>query len=182
MLTFITGNANKAAEVERLLGCALERQAVELEEVQAVELAPVVRHKAQQAYTILQHPVLVEDTGLSFAAWNGLPGALIKWFLLSLGTQGLCRLLRNETNRQAAATTLFGYHDGTHCHVFTGTVAGLVPDTPRGTQGFGWDAIFQPDGSAHTFAEMTAEEKDHFSMRRLALEQLRDSGLLPQTV
>ena len=178
MLTFITGNDSKAAEVERLLGFGLERQALELDELQALELAPVVRHKAEQAYSILHRPVLVEDTGLGFAAWNGLPGALIKWFVLSLGNQGMCRLLRNESNRQATATTLFGYHDGTRCQVFTGTVAGLVPDRPRGTRGFGWDAIFQPNGSAHTFAEMTAEEKDRFSMRRLALEQLRDSGLL----
>ena len=54
----------------------------------------------------------------------------------------------------------------------------MVPQAPRGTNGFGWDAIFQPLGSERTFAEMTPEEKDHFSMRRLALEQLRSSGLL----
>jgi non-canonical purine NTP pyrophosphatase (RdgB/HAM1 family) len=73
---------------------------------------------------------------------------------------------------------VFGYHDGTACHVFAGTVVGSIPETPRGTQGFGWDAIFQPHGSARTFAEMTAEEKDRFSMRRLALEQFQDSGLI----
>ncbi|MGH7961387.1 MAG: non-canonical purine NTP pyrophosphatase, partial [Candidatus Binatia bacterium] len=75
-------------------------------------------------------------------------------------------------------TTLFGYYDGTSLRVFPGVAAGIVPEVPRGTNGFGWDAIFQPVGSDRTFAEMTAEEKDHFSMRRLALEQLRSSGLL----
>ncbi len=45
--------------------------------------------------------------------------------------------------------------------------------SPRGTNGFGWDAIFQPERSSKTFAEMTAAEKNQFSMRRLAVEGLR---------
>ena len=178
MIAFITGNAHKAAEVERLLGSPVRHEAVSGEEIQAIDLEPVVRDKAAHAYTVLRRPVLVEDTGLAFSAMNGFPGALIKWFLQSLGTDGICRLLQAETDRRAHATTVFGYHDGTTCHVFTGTVAGSIPDIPRGSQGFGWDAIFQPHGSPRTFAEMTAEEKDQFSMRRLALEQFRDSGLI----
>ena len=128
---------------------------------------------------MLGAPVLVEDTGLAFAAWNGLPGALIKWFLTSLGPEGICRLLRQETNREAAATTLFAYCDGSPVRVFPGVVHGFIPETPRGSSGFGWDGIFQPIGSDLTFAEMTSAEKDRFSMRRRALERARDSGLLP---
>ena len=172
---------HKAAEVERLLGFPVKHESVPGEEIQAMDLEPVVRHKAALAYTALRRPVLVEDTGLALSALNGFPGALIKWFLQSLGTDGICRLLQAEQaeiDRQAHATTVFGYHDGTTCHVFTGTVAGSIPDRPRGSQGFGWDAIFQPHGSPRTFAEMTDEEKDRFSMRRLALEQFRDSGLI----
>ena len=178
LLTFITSSANKLLEVERIIGRPLAREALELEEIQAIDLEPVVRHKAQQAYAQLCRPVLVEDTGLAFAAWNGLPGALIKWFLSALGTAGICRLLHEETNRAASATTLFAYCEGTDCRVFAGTVAGVIPESPRGTSGFGWDAIFQPLGSERTFAEMAPEEKDRFSMRRVALEQLRNSGLL----
>ena len=178
MLTFITSSANKLAEVERILGRPLTQTSLPLEEIQAIDLEPVVRYKAHQAYSHLGRPVLVEDTSLTFAAWNGLPGALIKWFLASLRTDGICRLLRGETDRAATATTLFAYYDGTDYHVFSGTVAGVVPEAPRGTNGFGWDAIFQPLGSERTFAEMTPEEKNRFSMRHLALEQLRNSGLL----
>ncbi|HXG19767.1 MAG TPA: non-canonical purine NTP pyrophosphatase [Methylomirabilota bacterium] len=178
MLTFITSSANKLAEVERILGCSLAREAIALEEIQAIELAPVVRHKARQAYALLGRPVLVEDTGLAFTAWNGLPGALIKWFLVSLGVAGLCQLLQAARNREATATTVFAYSDGKEPRLFSGVIHGVVPDAPRGAAGFGWDAIFQPLGSNKTFAEMEPEEKDRFSMRRLALEQLRDSGLL----
>ena len=178
MPTFITSSANKLTEVERLLGRPLKQATLPLEEIQAIELEPVVVHKARQAYAQLGSPVLVEDTGLTFAAWNGLPGALIKWFLSALGTEGICRLLQNETNRAATATTVFGYCDGAVLRTFFGVVCGLVPVAPRGANGFGWDPIFQPNGSGQTFAEMTPEEKDRFSMRRLALEQLRRSGLL----
>ena len=179
MCTFITSSAQKHAEVERILGRSLARQALPLEEIQAVDLEPVVRHKASQAFALLGAPVLVEDTGLALTAWNGLPGALIKWFLTSLGPEGVCRLLRQETNRQATATTLFAYCDGATTQIFPGVVHGLVPEAPRGAFGFGWDGIFQPMGSLLTFAEMTPEEKDRFSMRRIALERARDSVLLP---
>ena len=178
MLTFITSSDPKLAEVERLLGRPLARESVALEEIQAVALEPIVRHKALQAYEMLGRPVLVEDTGLAFAAWNGLPGALIKWFLASLGVEGICRVLAAEKNREAAATTVFAHYDGKELCVFSGEVQGVIPPTPRGSAGFGWDAIFQPIGSARTFAEMTPAEKDGFSMRRRALEQLRGSGLL----
>jgi XTP/dITP diphosphohydrolase len=178
MFTFITSSANKLAEVERILGRPLTQASLPLEEIQAIDLEPVVRHKAHQAYARLGRPVLVEDTGLAFTAWNGLPGALIKWFLTALGPNGICKLLCDETNRAATATTLFGYDNGMEYCVFAGTVSGVIAETPRGTNGFGWDAIFQPLGSDRTFAEMAPEEKDRFSMRRLALEQLRNSGLL----
>lgn len=177
-LTFITSSDNKLREVERLLGQQLSRANVSLDEIQDIALEPVVVHKAKQAYAQVQRPVLVEDTGLAFASWNGLPGALVKWFLVALGTEGLCRLLQREVNRSATASTLFAHYDGTLLRVFTGTVEGSVPLQPRGRGGFGWDAIFQPLGSERTFAEMTPEEKDRFSMRRFALEQLRASGLL----
>jgi non-canonical purine NTP pyrophosphatase (RdgB/HAM1 family) len=178
LLTFITSSANKRAEVERILGRTLAQAHLPLEEIQAIDLGPVVRHKARQAYAQLGRPVLVEDTGLAFAAWNGLPGALVKWFLTSLGADGICKLLRGEANRAATATTLFGYYNGIDYRVFSGTVSGVIPEVPRGAKGFGWDAIFQPLGSGRTFAEMAPEEKDRFSMRRLALAQLHNSGLL----
>ena len=177
-LTFITSSDNKLQEVERLLGQQLLRANVTLDEIQDIAIEPVVVHKARQAYTQVQQPVLVEDTGLAFAAWNGLPGALVKWFLAALGTEGLCRLLQGEVNRSATASTLFAHYDGNLIRVFTGAVDGIIPLQPRGRSGFGWDAIFQPFGSVRTFAEMMPEEKDQFSMRRFALEQLRTSGLL----
>ena len=177
MLTFISGNTHKVRECERILGAAVAHEALSLDEIQSIDSLPVVEHKARLAYAALSRPVLVEDTGLAFAAWNGLPGALIKWFLSSIGIEGLCRLMRAETNREARATTLLGYCDGESVQTFAGTVLGSIPDRPRGTRGFGWDAIFQPEASVLTFAEMNAAEKDQFSMRRKALNAFQAAGL-----
>ena len=178
MLTFITGNVNKIGEFERILGNALPHTPLDLDEIQAVDLLPVIEHKARQAYAALGRPVLVEDTGLSFAAWQGLPGALIKWFLNSVGVDGMCKMLQGESNRKATATTLLGYCDHAGLRIFSGSVAGVVPERARGKRGFGWDSIFQPLGSTCSFAQMEGAEKDRFSMRRLALEEFQASGLL----
>ena len=58
--------------------------------------------------------------------------------------------------------------------VVEGAVAGTLSLEPRGTNGFGWDAIFIPEGETRTFGEMTAAEKDARSHRRNAWQQLRE--------
>ena len=87
-------------------------------------------------------------------------------------------MLQGESNRAATATTLLGYCDHAGLRIFSGSVAGVVPQRARGKSGFGWDPIFQPLGSVRSFAEMDGAEKDRFSMRRLALEEFQASGLL----
>ena len=140
-------------------------------EPQAVDLDVVVRAKAQEAYDLVAAPVRVEDTGLFFHAWNGLPGALIKWFVQYVGVDGICAMLRASPDRSATAQTLVGYHDG-DVKVFSGAVRGRIADSPRGDGGFGFDSIFIPEGSDKTFAEMRADEKDQYSMRKRALQAL----------
>lgn len=117
--------------------------------------------------------MLVEDTGLEFAAWNRLPGALIKWFLDTVGNEGILKILTGETNRKAVAKTAVGFFGGTQTRIFVGEVSGTVPETVRGTGGFGWDPIFVPDGHEKSFAEMTPAEKNAISMRKFALERMK---------
>ena len=63
--------------------------------------------------------------------------------------------------------------DGERVDLFVGETRGVVVPEPRGGHGFGWDPVFQPDGSERTFAEMGPEEKMRFGMRRKALDALR---------
>ena len=84
-ITLITGNAGKATEFAAMLGIEVTPAKAELTEIQALDVATVAKRKAADAYAQLGTPVLVDDTGLSLRGWNGLPGALIVWFVESVG-------------------------------------------------------------------------------------------------
>lgn len=170
---FATGNAGKAREVENILGIPVHQIKIDLREVQALDVRDVIEDKARDAYHQTGKPVLVEDTALRFDAWGGMPGALVSWFMKTVGNEGLCRMMQAWDNRQAMATTMIGYFDGRDFYGFTGQIEGKVVREPRGDMGFGWDAVFEPAGSAKTFAEMTSAEKDAISMRKRAVEEFR---------
>ena len=170
---FATKNADKLREINQILGHELTSVGLELFEPQGIDVAEVVREKAQDAFNQTGKPTLVEDTGLEFKAWNGLPGALIKWFLKSVNNEGILAMFKDEVNRAAVAKTAVGFYDGSESHVFLGEITGTIPLTPKGDKGFGWDPIFVPDGHTKTFAEMDAEEKNAISMRKEAVLQLQ---------
>lgn len=172
-VSLITGNEGKAYEYESILGIKVTAVKDDLIEIQELDVAKVVERKAQDAYFKLRRPVLVDDTGLSLAEWGGLPGALVAWFLQSVGPQGILKMAASVTNRRATATTAIGYANETGVQVFTGTMNGTLTTELRGNGGFGYDPIFIPDGHSQTFAEMSSEKKNAVSHRRLAADELR---------
>lgn len=172
-VSLITGNEGKAREYAALLGIEVTAVKEDLIEIQALDVAEVVERKVADAYAKLRSPVLVDDTGLVLNAWNGLPGALIAWFLDTVGPQGLLDMAAGVTDRSATVTTALGYADNDGIRVVTGTLHGVLTTEPRGQEGFGYDAIFAPDSGRRTFAEMTSDEKNQVSHRRLAVEALR---------
>ncbi|NIQ03786.1 MAG: RdgB/HAM1 family non-canonical purine NTP pyrophosphatase [Nitrospinaceae bacterium] len=173
-LKFATGNPNKLREAREILGIDLDQVTVEhLHEIQTHDVRKLVEHKAVEAWEELNCPVLVEDSGLIFEAWNGLPGALVKWFEQSVGCGGMLKMLEPFENRQAVAVCLTAVYDGKNLIVGEGRVAGTVAAEIRGTRGFGWDVIFIPEGESRTYAEMSPEEKNAISHRRRAFEDLR---------
>jgi XTP/dITP diphosphohydrolase len=173
-ITLITGNPGKAREYAALLGIEVTAAAADLAEIQALDVTQVAARKAEDAFAQLGVPVLVDDTGLSVHAWNGLPGALVAWFLDTVGPQGILGMAVGLADRRATATTALGYADATGVRVFQGAVAGSLAAEPRGSNGFGYDAIFVPEDGQHTFAEMTSQEKNQVSHRSLAVAALRD--------
>ncbi|SPN98866.1 probable Inosine triphosphate pyrophosphatase [Cephalotrichum gorgonifer] len=173
VVNFITGNANKLAEVKAILepGITVNSQAVDLEEIQGT-IEEVTRAKCRKAADIVNGPVLVEDTALCFDAWDGLPGPYIKWFQEKLGNEGLAKLVAGFPDKSAEAVCTFGYSPGPGHEpiLFQGRTRGtIVP--PRGEQKFGWDACFEHEG--RTYAEMPKIEKNKVSHRSRALEKLQ---------
>ncbi|GCE29975.1 non-canonical purine NTP pyrophosphatase [Dictyobacter alpinus] len=170
-LTLVTSNLGKVQQLSRALDFPVRHENIDLIEIQSLDVAEIVEYKAREAYKHIQAPVLVEDTSLQFLALGKLPGPLVKWFLAELGTHGLCHLLDASMDRSAVATVQLGFYDGHSFQAFTGTREGTISLHPRGSNGFGWDAIFIPSGYQKTWAEMTPEEGQETSMRTLALKK-----------
>jgi inosine triphosphate pyrophosphatase len=176
-ITFVTGNAKKLEEFVAILGTTFPHKVVskslDLPEYQGTP-EEVCREKCKEASRRIPGPVIVEDTCLCFNALKGLPGPYIKWFLESLGADGLPRLISDWEDKSAYALCMFGYceGDGKEVHIFEGRTAGKIV-TPRGARDFGWDPVFQPDGFEMTYAELDKDVKNSISHRGRSLEKVK---------
>ncbi|ODN01808.1 Inosine triphosphate pyrophosphatase [Orchesella cincta] len=176
-IVFVTGNKDKLREVTQILGegfpFKITNQDIDLPEYQG-EPDEVSRLKCQSAYEIIKRPVIVEDTCLCFNAMEGLPGPYIKWFLKKIGSEGLFKMLHGFDDHSAFALASFAYCSGNveEIEIFKGITNGTIV-RPRGSQGFGWDVCFKPDGYEQTYAEMSAEAKNEISHRKRAVEAMR---------
>ncbi|MCH9647402.1 MAG: non-canonical purine NTP pyrophosphatase [Deltaproteobacteria bacterium] len=168
----VTGNRSKAEEARRILGIELDYAAIDLPEIQSLELEDVLKAKGNEAWNRLRRPIVVDETGLELDALNSFPGPLIKWLLQSVGSNGLCRLGHGPKNSGATARCGLLYRDQERQVIAHGAVKGLITSAPRGTQGFGWDPIFQPEGHQLTYAEMSSETKDLCGHRGLVWRRL----------
>ncbi|EXJ80272.1 Ham1 family protein [Capronia coronata CBS 617.96] len=173
-LNFITGNANKLAEVRAILftetnvveggdnssnkpQLVLQSRDVPGHEIQG-SIEEVARDKCSRAAAVVGGPVLTEDTALEFAAYNGLPGPYIKYFLQAVGHEGLNNMLAAYEDKTAFAVCTFAYCGGPGQDpiLFQGRTQGrIVP--ARGPSNFGWDPVFEYEGK--TYAEMDKAEK-----------------------
>ncbi|CEP24042.1 HAM1 [Cyberlindnera jadinii] len=176
-ITFVTGNLNKLREFQAIVeDSSIVHQKIDLEEIQG-SIAEISTKKAKAAANAIGGPVLVEDTCLVFNALSKpnleLPGPYIKWFLDSLGVEGLPKLLSGFEDKSAQAVCTFAYCEGPGCEVklFQGVNDGIIVDVPRynGDSPFGWDPIFQPNGYKQTYGEMDKSLKNTISHRYKAL-------------
>lgn len=171
-LYFITGNKGKLAEVQSILG-NVEALDIDLPEIQSLDAHEIIKAKLEQAQKHQEGEFIVEDNSLYLDAMNGLPGPLIKWFLKTVGNDGLYKIAAAFGNFGAEAKVIIGYSDTQKNISFhEGITRGTIVEA-RGSEGFGWDPIFQPEGYSKTFGELSAEEKNSFSMRRIAVEKLK---------
>jgi len=174
-LYFATGNENKLREARGILSeHAVESKKLDLPELQG-EKEDIIKEKARLAAEMLGHSVFVDDTSLCFTALQGLPGPYIKDFLTKLGRDGLVKMLDGFEDKSALAVALIGYCEpGKEAIVFEGSTPGrIIPPQDKG-KGFGWDAIFLPDGSEESYAEMAEETKNKISHRARALRKFKE--------
>eukprot|EP01031_Cornospumella_fuschlensis_P034936 gene34936-42311_t len=178
-ITFVTGNKKKLEEVVAIFGddmpFNLVAAKIDLPELQG-DPEEVSREKALLAYRQLGCAVMVEDTSLCYNALGGLPGIYIKWFLEKIGHDGLNNLLSAYEDKSAYAQCIFSLclGDGAdQVRTFVGRTHGkIVP--ARGPSVFGWDPVFEVDGTGLTYAEMDAAQKNLLSHRYKSLALLKD--------
>lgn len=173
-LVFVSSNLDKLREAEAVLGRKLDHQALDLPEIQSLDLEEVVRAKASSAWERLRRPVLVEDTALELVGLGGFPGPLIRWMLATVGPAGICRVAHAFEDPRAVARCLVCATDGGSEIFGDGLVRGVIAETPKGSRGFGWDCTFIPEeGEGRTYGQMEVAEKNAISHRRKAFLALR---------
>ena len=139
--------------------------------------------KAQYVFDHYHLSCFADDTGLEVDALNGAPGVFSARYAGGEGHDSEANMrkllaeLAENNNRKARFRTVIALLliDGekTVTKLFEGIVNGSIIREKRGTEGFGYDPIFQPDGYDQTFAELGMEIKNKISHRARAVEALR---------
>ena len=172
---FVTSNPGKFTEVRELLrpaGARVRWSRKVLPEPQADTLQEVVRAKLG-AVSSHRGFTLVEDSGLFLEGLAGFPGVYSAYIYRIWRFAPILELLRKRS-RRATFRTVAGLTRGREEWLFEGTCQGHIAPRPRGSQGFGFDPIFVPDGARRTYAELTAEEKNGVSHRARAMRKVSD--------
>ena len=197
---FVTGNSKKLEEVRLYLlenglpnmAAQIEAISLDLPELQGSDCSEISAAKCRLAFQEVMKKisskkdepvvVLTEDTSLCYTALKGLPGPYVKWFLQSLGHQGLNDMLAAYEDKTAYAQTVFAVAEGLNnpddvkVMTFVGRTKGRIVKA-RGAENFGgtigWDPVFEPEeGDGLTYAEMKGEEKRKISHRSRSLEKV----------
>lgn len=184
-LVFATNNLNKIKEVQSMLPNSIEIMSLEsigcLEDIP--ETANTIEGNAiQKANYVTEkygYDCFADDTGLEVEALNGEPGVDSAHYAgqqrnAADNMDKLLKNLDNHSNRNAQFKTVIALNLKGKQYLFTGIAKGEIISEKKGEKGFGYDPIFQPDGFAETFAQLSMEQKGEISHRGKATKQLID--------
>jgi XTP/dITP diphosphohydrolase len=183
-IVFATNNEFKLKEINHILGDSFEL--LSLKDINIEEDIPEneptlegnAMFKARYIYSKVNGNVFADDTGLEIEALNGAPGVHSARFAgdnknSDANIEKVQLLLGPVKNRKARFRTVIALILDGKEFLFDGIVNGEIIKERRGREGFGYDPVFIPDGSSHTFAEMNLDEKNIISHRARAFEKLR---------
>ncbi len=182
---FATNNLHKLREVRLLLPqelAILSLQDIGCEVALPEEQNTLEGNARQKASYVKVHfgvDCFADDTGLEVDVLNGAPGVhSARYAGIECDDVAnyvkLLNELKGKDNRAARFRTVVCLIREQAVHFFEGVVNGQIIEEPRGTQGFGYDPVFVPDGFDKTFAEMSEGQKNRISHRGLAIGKLVD--------
>ncbi len=180
-----TKNPHKLREITEILAELAPLQLLTFRECpfsdvpeEGATLEENARLKAHTICAQMGLPVLAEDSGLEVEALGGAPGVRSARFAGEgkddrANIEKLLSLLKNVTERRARfrCVAVLAWPAGDEL-ISEGILWGQIARAPRGTEGFGYDPVFIPDGYDQTLAELGPQLKNRISHRRRALEGL----------
>jgi XTP/dITP diphosphohydrolase len=190
-LTLATRNAHKTREFQRILGSEfVVRDLFTNSDIsEAAETGRSFQQnailKAVSVSKQLSGLVIADDSGLEVDTLDGAPGIYSARYAGENVTdnENIDKLLSELQARKVAddkrsarfRCVIALAKEGKLLRTVEGAVEGIIVDPPRGSSGFGYDSVFQPDGFKQTFAEMAPELKNEISHRAKAIAALREA-------
>jgi XTP/dITP diphosphohydrolase len=182
-LIFATNNQNKVEEVRAVLGklfniITLKEAGIDIDIPEPHDtLEANATEKSKTIFNITKQNCFSEDTGLEVEALNGEPGVKSARYAgedrsFDDNIKKLLMKLQSEKNKSARFRTVISLILDGKEYFFEGICTGIIIPERRGSNGFGYDPVFVPEGSDKTFAEMDMEGKNKFSHRKKAMEKL----------
>ncbi len=184
-LIFATNNQHKVDEIRTVIGSyftiqTLQEAGIDIDIPEPYNtLEENASTKSKTIFELTKENCFSEDTGLEVEALNGEPGVKSARYAgegrnFQDNIDKLLLNLNNQTNRKARFRTVISLILNQQEYLFEGICEGNIITEQKGLSGFGYDPIFIPLGSDKTFAEMTMQEKNVFSHRKKATQQLID--------
>ena len=184
-IVFASNNQHKIREINSLLGESFKL--LSLNDINITEDIPEEEPhiegnalaKARYVLNATGLNVFADDTGLEISALDGQPGVHSARFAgenkdSSANIEKVLLMLGNKENREARFRTVIALILDKKEYLFEGIVNGKIIFSKRGSEGFGYDPIFIPEGKTSTFAEMDLKEKNSVSHRARAFEKLKE--------
>ena len=185
-IVFATNNVHKLSEIRAILGRQME--ILSLADIGCHDDIPETADtlegnaliKARWVKERYGFDCFADDTGLEVEALGGGPGVYTARYAYPdrhdsvANTRKLLAELHDKDNRAARFRTVIALIQGTDEHLFEGIVEGHIATEERGTEGFGYDPVFAPEGGEKTFAELGVEAKNCISHRARAVKKLTD--------
>ncbi|MEI3531841.1 MAG: non-canonical purine NTP diphosphatase [Bacteroidaceae bacterium] len=185
-LVFATNNPHKLEEIRAILGSKLEILSLAdigcdadiPETAETLEGNALI--KAHYVYDNYKLDCFADDTGLEVDALHGLPGVHTARYAYpdrhdpEANMIKLLEALRENNDRNARFRTVIALIEKGKEHLFEGVVEGVIAREKSGTQGFGYDPVFIPEGNSKTFAELGEDIKNTISHRARAVQKLAE--------